>query len=236
MAKVRSVFRCQECGGTAPKWAGRCPSCEAWNSLVEELDAAVLGVGRRPGRTDGSAGLHRRGRRRAVAAPSHRHPRARPGARRRPRPRVGHPARRRARASASRPCSLQAWPTVRADGSPRCSTSRPRSPPSRCGSGPSGSGRSAPRSASLPRRPCPTSLAFVEEVRPDAARGRLHPDRLRPRARLGGRVGHPGPGVRGARWWTRPRAAGWPWCSSATSPRTAAWPGRGSSSTSSTPC
>ena len=49
MAKARSVFRCQECGGTAPKWAGRCPSCEAWNSLVEERDlpasASVAGLG-----------------------------------------------------------------------------------------------------------------------------------------------------------------------------------------------
>jgi DNA repair protein RadA/Sms len=41
MAKARSIFRCQECGGTAPKWVGRCPSCEAWNSLVEERDVAV---------------------------------------------------------------------------------------------------------------------------------------------------------------------------------------------------
>jgi DNA repair protein RadA/Sms len=41
--KTRSVFRCGECGGEAPKWLGRCPTCEAWNSLVEELegDAAV---------------------------------------------------------------------------------------------------------------------------------------------------------------------------------------------------
>ena len=49
MVKARSVFRCQECGGTAPKWAGRCPSCEAWNSLVEERDqpsaASVAGLG-----------------------------------------------------------------------------------------------------------------------------------------------------------------------------------------------
>ena len=27
MARARTVFRCQSCGGTAPKWAGRCPSC-----------------------------------------------------------------------------------------------------------------------------------------------------------------------------------------------------------------
>ena len=28
--------RCTECGTTHPKWAGRCPSCGAWNTLVEE--------------------------------------------------------------------------------------------------------------------------------------------------------------------------------------------------------
>ena len=28
--------RCTECGTTHPKWAGRCPSCLAWNTLVEE--------------------------------------------------------------------------------------------------------------------------------------------------------------------------------------------------------
>src|SRR5215208_3856646 len=30
------VFVCQECGAQAPKWAGRCNDCGAWNSLVEE--------------------------------------------------------------------------------------------------------------------------------------------------------------------------------------------------------
>ncbi len=38
MAKVRAVFRCSECGTSAPKWVGRCPGCEEWNTLVEELE------------------------------------------------------------------------------------------------------------------------------------------------------------------------------------------------------
>ena len=38
MPKVRSVFRCNECGGASPKWVGRCPSCGVWNTLIEELD------------------------------------------------------------------------------------------------------------------------------------------------------------------------------------------------------
>ncbi len=38
MPKVRSVFRCRECGGASAKWVGRCPSCNEWNTLIEELD------------------------------------------------------------------------------------------------------------------------------------------------------------------------------------------------------
>lgn len=38
MPKVRSVFRCGECGTSSPKWVGRCPGCEEWNTLVEETD------------------------------------------------------------------------------------------------------------------------------------------------------------------------------------------------------
>src|SRR4051812_19463283 len=39
MAKLKTVHRCTECGGSAPRWTGRCPSCKAWNSLVEELES-----------------------------------------------------------------------------------------------------------------------------------------------------------------------------------------------------
>ena len=41
MARVKTVFRCGECGGESPRWLGRCPSCEAWNTLVEELAETV---------------------------------------------------------------------------------------------------------------------------------------------------------------------------------------------------
>lgn len=37
MAKHSAQFVCQECGYKHSKWAGRCSSCGAWNSLVEEL-------------------------------------------------------------------------------------------------------------------------------------------------------------------------------------------------------
>ena len=39
MAKARLVHRCTDCGAVHPKWAGRCPTCDAWNTLVEEVDA-----------------------------------------------------------------------------------------------------------------------------------------------------------------------------------------------------
>ncbi len=41
MAKVRSVYICQSCGHQSPMWIGRCPGCQAWNSLVEEMPAAA---------------------------------------------------------------------------------------------------------------------------------------------------------------------------------------------------
>ncbi len=34
---MKSVFACQSCGAQAPKWLGRCPECDAWNSFVEEM-------------------------------------------------------------------------------------------------------------------------------------------------------------------------------------------------------
>jgi DNA repair protein RadA/Sms len=38
MAKDKSIYTCTECGGTSPKWLGKCPSCEAWNTLVESVE------------------------------------------------------------------------------------------------------------------------------------------------------------------------------------------------------
>jgi DNA repair protein RadA/Sms len=36
VARPISVFTCSSCGARSPKWHGRCPSCDDWNSLVEE--------------------------------------------------------------------------------------------------------------------------------------------------------------------------------------------------------
>lgn len=36
MAKIKTVFTCQECGYQTSKWLGKCPDCQNWNSFSEE--------------------------------------------------------------------------------------------------------------------------------------------------------------------------------------------------------
>ena len=43
--KVKTVYRCTECGADHPKWAGRCDVCGEWNTLVEETAAPKLRAG-----------------------------------------------------------------------------------------------------------------------------------------------------------------------------------------------
>jgi DNA repair protein RadA/Sms len=38
MSKLRLVYRCSACATAYPQWAGRCASCEAWNSMVEDVE------------------------------------------------------------------------------------------------------------------------------------------------------------------------------------------------------
>ncbi|MEW6597168.1 MAG: DNA repair protein RadA [Pseudomonadota bacterium] len=40
MARDGAHYVCQSCGAVQGKWAGQCPACGAWNTLVEELPAA----------------------------------------------------------------------------------------------------------------------------------------------------------------------------------------------------
>ena len=58
--KQRTMFYCTECGNETPKWAGKCPACGAWNTVVEQPEApkAVRGGGR----ISRSAGSVRRAR------------------------------------------------------------------------------------------------------------------------------------------------------------------------------
>lgn len=36
--KTKTMFVCQNCGTQSPRWQGKCPSCESWNSFVEEAE------------------------------------------------------------------------------------------------------------------------------------------------------------------------------------------------------
>ena len=46
MAKEKTVYSCTECGGSSPRWLGKCPHCEAWNTLVETVPDAPAGAGK----------------------------------------------------------------------------------------------------------------------------------------------------------------------------------------------
>ena len=34
--KAKTMFYCTECGNELPRWAGQCPACKAWNTIVEQ--------------------------------------------------------------------------------------------------------------------------------------------------------------------------------------------------------
>lgn len=40
MAKDKTLYVCNECGGQTSKWQGQCPHCLAWNTLTESLPEA----------------------------------------------------------------------------------------------------------------------------------------------------------------------------------------------------
>ena len=54
MGKTRSRFLCQECGYESPRWTGRCPHCQQWNTMAE-VPLAPSGRGR-PGHLEGLEG------------------------------------------------------------------------------------------------------------------------------------------------------------------------------------
>ncbi|MCR1898713.1 DNA repair protein RadA [Irregularibacter muris] len=37
MAKLKKRYICQECGYESPRWMGKCPECDQWNTMVEEV-------------------------------------------------------------------------------------------------------------------------------------------------------------------------------------------------------
>jgi DNA repair protein RadA/Sms len=54
MAKAKTVYVCTECGAAEPKWQGQCPSCMAWNTLVESV-AETIGTNRYANKFEGIA-------------------------------------------------------------------------------------------------------------------------------------------------------------------------------------
>lgn len=37
MSKIKKAFFCKNCGYESPKWSGKCPACNEWNSFTEEI-------------------------------------------------------------------------------------------------------------------------------------------------------------------------------------------------------
>ena len=53
MTKEKIVYVCQQCGYEAYKWMGRCPGCQSWNSMLEEVSLPLnAGDISRPGKPE----------------------------------------------------------------------------------------------------------------------------------------------------------------------------------------
>ncbi|MGH2417947.1 MAG: DNA repair protein RadA, partial [Candidatus Limnocylindria bacterium] len=48
MPAAKTVYLCQQCGASSPKWAGQCAACGAWNTLVETVAAPRPAARRAP--------------------------------------------------------------------------------------------------------------------------------------------------------------------------------------------
>jgi len=46
VAKARTIFACQTCGYQSPRWLGKCPDCQGWNTLAEEREESSTAVSR----------------------------------------------------------------------------------------------------------------------------------------------------------------------------------------------
>ena len=45
-AMAKTVYTCRECGGLSPKWLGKCPHCNAWNTLDEGVAEPAIAKNR----------------------------------------------------------------------------------------------------------------------------------------------------------------------------------------------
>lgn len=55
MAKSKTIYRCQSCGANSPKWAGQCPDCGEWNTLLEQVKQGTSVTARHAGVAPNSA-------------------------------------------------------------------------------------------------------------------------------------------------------------------------------------
>jgi len=56
VAKIKTLYSCNECGASQSKWAGQCSDCGAWNSLQEARAESAAGSGRGGGWTGQASG------------------------------------------------------------------------------------------------------------------------------------------------------------------------------------
>jgi DNA repair protein RadA/Sms len=56
MPRSATVFACSSCGHESPKWHGRCPGCDEWNTMAEEKRSAAPARGVGGGSSSRSAG------------------------------------------------------------------------------------------------------------------------------------------------------------------------------------
>lgn len=48
MPKAKTIFVCSSCGYESPKWLGKCPACNEWNTFYEEKEQKIItGDGKR---------------------------------------------------------------------------------------------------------------------------------------------------------------------------------------------
>ncbi|MDH4068863.1 MAG: DNA repair protein RadA [Ignavibacteria bacterium] len=56
MKKALSKYVCQSCGYESPRWTGKCPNCQGWNSFVEELASGSASSARKRSQASPMAG------------------------------------------------------------------------------------------------------------------------------------------------------------------------------------
>ena len=42
MAKIKTQYKCSNCGHVVPKWMGRCSQCGAWNTFEEVVETPKI--------------------------------------------------------------------------------------------------------------------------------------------------------------------------------------------------